>query len=103
MRNRRLARSSLKASDTNAEAVLPVELPTITCSKGAVQSEQHVEAAPQHSSEKSCQDGMSAGRHADLLNVSGSRSGGSSRGSFGAVGQGSSQPQEMQSCRLISR
>ncbi len=103
MRNRQLARNSLKASDTVAEALLPVELSTITCSKGAVQFEQHLEAAPQHSSEKSCQDGMSEGRHAELLNVSGSQNGGSSRGSFGAVGQSSSQPQEMQSCRLVGR
>ncbi|BDA40778.1 probable DNA mismatch repair protein MSH6 at C-terminar half [Coccomyxa sp. Obi] len=101
MRNRHLAQNALKASDTIAEAVLPVELSPITCSRGAVQSQQHLEAAPQHSSEKSCQDGMSAGQHADLLNVSGLQSGGSSRGSFGAVGQGSSQPQEMQRCRSV--
>ena len=78
-----------------------VALPSVLCSKRSAQPESRPEVAEERSSEKSCQDGVSARGENKRLDVSGTQSGGMS--SHGSIGQGSSQPQELEGCRVSER
>ena len=92
-----------KANVSGLNVALPFLFSSIDCCKRGGKSQQP-KAPAEHSPEKSCQDGASTRGESAKLDMSGTQSGGmSSHGSIGAVGEGSSQPQEVQGCRVSNR
>lgn len=95
---------SARANASCPDVALPLVFSSHDCHKRGLVTQQQPDLAAEHSSEKSCQDGVSAQRQSGELDMSGTQSGEmSSHGSIGAVGQGSSQPQEVQGCTVSDR